>query len=312
MIKYNGLLRKGLQKEDKRAKRNARNGVERRRYKKGDAKKGYKAETRWRHEGRERARSRTHHAMNDSVLSEQDDLPRRRDGNLLLDGLLLPERNLSESGGDVLGGRSNSLEGRSSLDDPFLVGVQGSRKGVERVDEGSGRFGSNGSRVEEGVLEVVDEIVRVLDTDAESNEIFGESSLGSKVGGDRGVTSSKSEEEKGKSVFDSRTNATEMQRRPKKNSPHQARHTDQTVHSSETDTDPPDPRSTDDSLAQNDVARLKTHDSSGSGGLLEVNLVSRIGFESRVVNLESESVKVGGDEVAGGLLTIHSEREGFD
>ena len=83
--------------------------------------------------------------MNDSVFSEQDDLPRRGNRDLLLDGLLLPERNLSESGGDVLGGRSNSLESLSSLDDPFLVGVKGGREGVEGIDEGSGGFGSNGS-----------------------------------------------------------------------------------------------------------------------------------------------------------------------
>lgn len=99
------------------------------------------------------------------------------------------------------------------------------------------------------------------------------------------------------------------ERRWKDHSRHEAGHTDQTVDTSETDTDSPQPRCSDDPLAQSLVSRLETEDSTGSTRESVVDLLAGMVGESGVLDPESEGVKVLGDELRRSLLAVESQSE---
>lgn len=93
---------------------------------------------------------------------------------------------------------------------------------------------------------------------------------------------------------------------------HQARHADQAVNASEADTDAPQPRGTDDPLAQCLVSRLKAEDGTRARREAVVDRLARVAGQPWVVDLEAELVQVSGDDMACCLLAVEAEREGLD
>jgi hypothetical protein len=98
--------------------------------------------------------------VHDCVLSEEDDLPGRGDEDLAL--VLLTGRRL-----DL--GQPDPLEAASTLNSPVVVvGVGGCVGG-----RAAGK---------EGAFQVVDQVVDVLDADAEADQVLGQAALGAEVG----------------------------------------------------------------------------------------------------------------------------------
>ena len=73
---------------------------------------------------------------------------------------------------------------------------------------------------------------------------------------------------------------------------HDTRHRDQTVDTSETDGNTPQPRSTDDPLTHRHVPRRETQDGTCTIRLLKVDITTGMILQSREVDMEAEGMEV--------------------
>lgn len=92
---------------------------------------------------------------------------------------------------------------------------------------------------------------------------------------------------------------------------HDTRHTDETVDTSETDADPPQPRPPYDPLARAHVARRETEHGTRPISLTIMNVPVGMRGESGKVDVEPQSIEVEGDEMCSGALTVHPDRQGL-
>lgn len=93
---------------------------------------------------------------------------------------------------------------------------------------------------------------------------------------------------------------------------HNARHADQTVHTTEAYADAPKSSPADHPLTQSLISGLETEDRSVAIGNSLVDFSSRMISKSWVVHMESQGVKVFGNDVRRGLLPVHAESECFN
>jgi hypothetical protein len=130
-----------------------------------------------------------HHSVHDGMLAEEDDLARGRDGDLLVELLPVAEsEGVLDAVSKLLEARSlGALEGLGSGQNPGIsvrgeqLLVRGPAEHLRRVVRDDGAAGN------ERVLEVVDEISRIFDTDTESDQVFWETSFRSDSSRDGGV-----------------------------------------------------------------------------------------------------------------------------
>lgn len=92
---------------------------------------------------------------------------------------------------------------------------------------------------------------------------------------------------------------------------HDTRHTDQTVDTSETDADPPQPRAPNDPLTRAHIARRETEHGTRPVSLTIMDVPVGVRGESGKVDVEPQSIEVEGDEVRRGALTVHPNGQGL-
>lgn len=93
---------------------------------------------------------------------------------------------------------------------------------------------------------------------------------------------------------------------------HDTWHRDQTVDTSETDGNTPQPRPSDNPLAHRDIARGETQHGTGAIRLPKVNFSTGMTFQTGEIDVEAEGVEVGSDHGCGRGLAVHSDGEGFE
>lgn len=93
---------------------------------------------------------------------------------------------------------------------------------------------------------------------------------------------------------------------------HPARHTDQTVHATETHTDRPQSRRLNDPLADTDIARFEREHGASAAGHGVVELVLRVRFQTRVAYPKAVGLEELGDALGVGLLLFEAHFEGLD
>ena len=129
--------------------------------------------------------------------------------------------------------------------------------------------------------EIVNQIVDILDADAQSDDILGHLSLLSGLGVDARVA-------------------------------HAAGHADQGVDTAKADADAPEAGGLDDPLGECDVARLKRQHGAGAAGHGPVQVVLRVRLETRVADPEAVRLEELGNLLGVGLLLLHADRERLD
>lgn len=89
--------------------------------------------------------------------------------------------------------------------------------------------------------------------------------------------------------------------------PHEARHGDERVDGSKRDGDTEEASAANDALGESDVARLETHNGTGTRRLAEVDGVARVRGESGVVHGKAERIEVPRENLARSLLLVHAK-----
>jgi hypothetical protein len=92
---------------------------------------------------------------------------------------------------------------------------------------------------------------------------------------------------------------------------HDTRHTDQTVDTSETNADPPQPRPPYDPLTRAHIARRETEHGTRPISLTIMNVPVGVRGESGKVDVEPQSIEIEGDKVGSGALTVHPDGQGL-
>lgn len=230
--------------------------------------------------------------MNDRVFSKENDLARCAGHDCLNLGLITP-RPLARQSQPLKLSHQPIAPDRSR---PFEAQPFSPKGGRSLVD------GADCAGFEEGGFEVVDQVGRVFDTDAEPNQVFGKVTRGADGGVDRGVAV-----RGGQHDPDKRCEPHES-----RDSRHEAGHRDERVDATERDTDPPQSRARDDPLTERDVACLETEHGARSARDPVMHGLAAVRRQAGIVDFEAELVEVVGDQDRVGLLLVDAEREGLD